>query len=121
MKVMESKLLEKSLLPGSGDPSSMRKRLLVSLVMVASVVWTQDTGLSVRIVTDELISIFIFIEIFFLNIYQICPENVHTIKIQVTTISLSFIAYYKMKLSFLLFLTICGQEGLTNISPISLK
>ena len=89
--------------------------------MVASVVWTQDTGLSVRIVTDELISIFIFIEIFFLNIYQICPENVHTIKIQVTTISLSFIAYYKMKLSFLLFLTIGGQEGLTNISPISLK
>ena len=48
----ERTLLEKYLLPGSGDPSSMR--LLISLIMVASVVWTQDTGLSEGLVTDEL-------------------------------------------------------------------
>jgi hypothetical protein len=45
-------LFEKYLLPDSGDPSSMR--LLISLIMVASVVWTQDTGLSEGLVTDEL-------------------------------------------------------------------
>ena len=68
MKVMESKLLEKSLLPGSGDPSSMRKRLLVSLVMVASVVWTQDTGLSEGLLADELFAIFIFLPVLFFSL-----------------------------------------------------
>ena len=97
--LMEWTLLEKYVLPGSADPSSMG--LLFWLIMVASVVWTLDAGLWEGLVTGELfliandlLSIVLFLWVVFLKVLQEIKTQVHTISFPYVSSSIVYVYVY---------------------------